>query len=60
LNVNCNLKLLFRGSERENKFDKTKFHDKCDEKGPTITLIKSKEYGNIFGGYTDIPWSRDG
>ncbi|KAL9962272.1 hypothetical protein ACROYT_G031358 [Oculina patagonica] len=30
------------------------FHEKCDEKGPTITIIKAGDY--IFGGYTNEPW----
>lgn len=31
------------------------FHLYCDNKGPTMTLIKDTE-GNIFGGFTNIPW----
>ena len=30
------------------------FHNKCDGKGPTVTIIKSGSY--IFGGYTDLSW----
>ena len=30
------------------------FHDNCDGKGPTVTIIKSGSY--IFGGYTDLSW----
>ena len=30
------------------------FHSNCDEKGPTVTIIKSGSY--IFGGYTDLSW----
>jgi hypothetical protein len=30
------------------------FHSNCDNKGPTITLVKVDE--NIFGGYIDIDW----
>lgn len=32
------------------------FHDKCDYKGATLTLIKTIE-GWIFGGYTDCVWA---
>ena len=32
------------------------FHQKCDNKGVTVTLIKVTN-GNICGGYTNIPWS---
>ena len=31
------------------------FHEKCNNKGPTITIIKN-EYDYIFGGYTSISW----
>ena len=31
------------------------FHRLCDNKGPTVTLLKVGEY--IFGGYTDLPWA---
>ncbi|KAK3748601.1 hypothetical protein QZH41_005228 [Actinostola sp. cb2023] len=30
------------------------FHSKCNNKGPTITIIKVKDY--IFGGYSDKDW----
>ena len=30
------------------------FHDNCDGKGPTVTVIKYGSY--IFGGYTDVSW----
>ena len=30
------------------------FHRKCDNKGPTVTLVKVEEY--IFSGYTDQDW----
>lgn len=49
--------LLYRASE--NKFRTITFHGLCDDKGPTITIVKSN-FGNIFGGYTNIPWSMDG
>jgi len=31
------------------------FHDKCDSKGPTITVIRTAN-GSIFGGFTNISW----
>ena len=34
------------------------FHEKCDGKGPTVTIIKGKN-GHIFGGYVTIPFSSD-
>jgi hypothetical protein len=30
------------------------FHSKCDNKGPTIVLVKVNEF--IFGGFTDTNW----
>ena len=30
------------------------FHRHCDNKGPTMTLVKVVEY--IFGGYSDEGW----
>jgi len=31
------------------------FHSLCDNKGPTVTIVKDTN-NNIFGGYTNIPW----
>ena len=31
------------------------FHTNCDNKGPTVTLVKVGEYS--FGGYTDQNWA---
>ena len=47
------LELIYRGS-RDGLTSKD-FHNKCDNKGPTICLFKN-EKGNIFGGYTSISW----
>ena len=30
------------------------FHSKCDNKGPTVTIVNS--VNSIFGGFTDVPW----
>ena len=45
--------LLFRASDNGNNCDK--FHEKCDNKGATITIIHN-EHNHIFGGYTSKPW----
>ena len=45
-------RLLFRASRYG--FDASMFHSKCDQKGPTITVVKSGE--NIFGGFTEKAW----
>ncbi|ETO29173.1 hypothetical protein RFI_07952, partial [Reticulomyxa filosa] len=47
------LKLLFRASKKA--FASAAFHAKCDNKGPTLTVIKAKS-GNVFGGFTTVPW----
>ncbi|KAM7427680.1 hypothetical protein ABFA07_021226 [Porites harrisoni] len=36
----------------------TIFHQKCDNKRNTVTIIKKGSY--VFGGYTDIPWESSG
>ena len=46
--------LLYRATEHG--FDVSEFHSRCDNKGPTITLVKS-EFGGLFGGYTPISWT---
>ena len=34
----------------------TTFHSLCDNKGPTVTIIRVGQY--IFGGYTSASWSK--
>ena len=48
-------KLLYRASEHE--YTAESFHKYCDNKGPTLVIIKSSK-GWIFGGYTTQLWSR--
>jgi len=48
------LTLLYRGSR--DTYKAARFHELCDNKGPTISMIKSK-CGRIFGGYTSAPWT---
>ena len=45
--------LLMRASQ--DGFQAQTFHSKCDNKGPTVTIVKSGN--NIFGGFTEISWS---
>ena len=47
-------KLLYRASEHE--YTAKSFHEYCDDKGPTLIVIKSSG-GWIFGGYTTQSWS---
>ena len=48
-------KLLYRSSEHG--YTTSSFHKYCDNKGPTLTIIKS-EAGWIFGGYTTQSWDK--
>ncbi len=36
------------------------FHRCCDNKGPTMTIIQSKNDNYLFGGYTEVSWTCDG
>ena len=49
-----NLELLYRGTRDGMSADI--FHNKCNNKGPTISLFKN-ENGYIFGGYASIDWT---
>ena len=46
-------RLLFRALR--DGFAASAFHTKCDNKGPTVTVVKSG--ANIFGGFTEKPWT---
>ncbi len=50
-------KLIYRASEHE--YSGESFHEYCDDKGPTLIVIKSSG-GWIFGGYTTKSWSGRG
>jgi len=56
------LKLLYRGSTQRNTQDgmnAATFHQKCDNMGSTVTVVKNIE-GYIFGGYADKSWKQSG
>lgn len=37
------------------------FHSKCDNVGPTLTIVKSTASGNyVFGGFTAVDWVSSG
>ena len=48
--------LIYRGTR--DGFSSDSFHKKCDSKGATLTLIKSKKFDQIFGGFTKQPWDK--
>ncbi len=49
-------KLLYKGTEDGDTYEF--FHNKCDNKGPTISIIKSTD-GQVFGGYTSKSWDKN-
>ncbi|TNV80113.1 hypothetical protein FGO68_gene4428 [Halteria grandinella] len=54
---NFKAKLLYRASK--DGFGAKDFHRQCDNKRPTLTIIKADK-GHIIGGYTEEHWSSDG
>ena len=55
--VDYKWKLLYRASEHN--YSAKSFHKCCNDKGPTLVIIKSSG-GWIFGGYTTQSWSGRG
>jgi len=51
-------KLVFRGTR--DGMTSTAFHQFCDNKGPIVTVIKSKTYDKIFGGFVDQAYTNKG
>ena len=49
------IKLLYRATEDGDNIDA--FYKKCENKGPTISLIQTKK-GRRFGGFTKANWIR--
>ncbi|CAF0941390.1 unnamed protein product [Didymodactylos carnosus] len=47
-------KLIYKASR--DSFDMQAFHRHCDDIGPTMTVVQSKD-GYLFGGYTSVPWA---
>ena len=50
------MELIYRGTRDGSSSND--FHNKCDNKGESIILIKNDK-DNIFGGYTSYPWGKD-
>ena len=48
------MELLFRGTR--DGMNSRNFHEKYDNKGPTITLLRNDK-GNIMGGFSPISWT---
>ena len=49
-------KLLYKGTIDGDTIEI--FHNKCDNQGPTISIIKSTD-GQVFGGYTSKSWDKN-
>ncbi|RGB22505.1 hypothetical protein C1646_55272 [Rhizophagus diaphanus] len=50
-------KLILRGSR--DGFESNKFHEICDNRSCTVTIIKVKGNNQILGGYNPIEWKSD-
>jgi len=50
-----NFELIF--TMNKNGSNSNDFHKYCDNKGPTLTLIKTKK-NQIFGGFTPLNWNK--
>jgi hypothetical protein len=51
----CQVTRLYKATDPDVGFTAAKFHSLCDNKGPTLTLIKTVA-GHTFGGFTTISW----
>lgn len=51
------LQLVYRASVHG--WSGSDFHSHCDNKGATVTIIKTTD-GYVFGGYTDVAWNSVG
>ncbi|GBC41247.2 carbohydrate-binding module family 13 protein [Rhizophagus irregularis DAOM 181602=DAOM 197198] len=58
LNSPYKFQLLFRGSR--DGFSGEKFHETCDNRYRTVTVIKAKDSNEILGGYNPVEWRSDG
>ena len=54
LNSKSEWRLIYKASR--DGFRATDFHRCCDNKGETVSVIRTTG-GYLFGGYTDIPWT---
>jgi hypothetical protein len=55
----CQVTRLYKATDPNVGFTAAKFHSLCDNKGPTLTLIKTVA-GHTFGGFTTINWDTSG
>ncbi|POG80900.1 hypothetical protein GLOIN_2v1511534, partial [Rhizophagus irregularis DAOM 181602=DAOM 197198] len=55
VNIPYNFNLLYRASRDGNT--PAAFHAKCDNKGPTIVIVKISNSKKIVGGYNPLKWN---
>ncbi|PKC68234.1 hypothetical protein RhiirA1_534326 [Rhizophagus irregularis] len=53
--VTYEFNLLVRGSR--DGFDTSTFHKRCDNKGPTVTIVRVKDTNEILGGFNPHNWN---
>ncbi|CAF3404582.1 unnamed protein product [Rotaria sp. Silwood2] len=53
---NQHWKLIYKTPHDD--FDAKTFHSRCDNQGPTMTIILSNN-NYLFGDFTAIPWTSD-
>ncbi|POG82120.1 hypothetical protein GLOIN_2v1498896 [Rhizophagus irregularis DAOM 181602=DAOM 197198] len=53
-NIPYSFELLY--SATKDGFDSTRFHELCDDKGPTLIIAKIKDTGKLIGGYNPGSW----
>ena len=46
--------LIYKGTR--DGFSSKQFHNSCDNQGPTMTIIQSRDGSYLFGGYTSMSW----
>ncbi|RIA84000.1 hypothetical protein C1645_832938 [Glomus cerebriforme] len=58
-NLPYSFNLLYRAS-RDGNTTTTTFHEKCDNKGPTIVIVKILNSDQLVGGYNPLSWDSSG
>ncbi len=48
--------ILYRGSDHG--FTASAIHNKCDNRGPTLAIVKS-DNEQVFGGFTNVCWDEN-
>ncbi len=51
-------KIFMKPESNPKHSDSHAFHKACEKASPTVVVIRS-DYGNVFGGYTTLPWQGD-